>query len=938
MKKNFDATTLCLAMFFAGALLFSSCVGQPKAPTPSEPVPVTPVAAPEPDIALFIQNNDTASLAGLFKGRELADKPAADGRYPLHMAVIKGSVDMVDLLLSMGARVDPLDAEGKTPLRYAVDKADTPVALALLAKSAQLFLVDKAGVSPLDAAIVGGFAGKILNARSVLALGPQGQTVLHVAVDRMSIDSVRAILALNPDLSLKDKSGKTALDSAFLHPNNPVGPAIAELLVARNALTSFEDFSYFVRAVRDTNYGRSRFADGATVLHEAVRFDHRGYLQFFLDRGVPVDLKNASGASALHDALKLGRLECVKILLAKNADANARDGQGFTPLNLPLSPNVAQSVISLLLERGADPTIKDKWGNSALHTAVSLDYPASVISLLLQKGAQADSVNSDGDTSLSLAVKKRRFSLFAPLANAGASLFVKNILGNPPLYYAFIDGSATVRELAAVMPRDSRDDRGEGPFHYAVRQGAAGDSIAVLKELGFDPSLRNNDGDTALHLACRLPARIQGEALMAAGADPFIQNSAGLNPILLALSSPSGTLTWFFNAKLLASRDGVKNSPLHYAALAGHNEGIIFLVNKGIPVDAVNNDGRTPLMLALQKDSVVAVNALLSLGANPLSRDATGATPLHLAVYWAAENCLKILARPGSSVDLRDFTGKTPLRTAVDKADIGLATFLLEKGADVRARDSSGETPLHAAARLPDERLVLLLGPKVRNVDIRDDAGTTPLLEAVFSENAKAAAAFASLGASIHARDSSGESPLSFALKKGTAVLRAVLNEKTVGASDADGRSVIRVILEAKPGVDYIKTALGAGAPVDDRDSQGRTPLLIAAQNLYFEIISQLVSAGADPFIRDAQGLCSAVVALSSGDQAVKAMFGAKVNLKDTQGETALHYAAANGLEKGLLSLLALGADVSIRNVNGETAYDVAVRRGYAVLAELLKR
>ncbi len=931
--KTIARSALCCAII----LISFSCIGGPPARSVVS-APVQASAAPEPDVALFIQNNDTQSMTGLFKGRELANKPGDDGRYPLHLAVVKGSRDMVELLVSMGAEVDPLDADGKTPLRYAVDKADAPIAQSLLAKKADMFLVDKAGVSPLDAAIVGGSVGKILDARSVLAVGPQGQTALHVAVDRMSLDSVRAILALNPDLAAKDKVGQTVLDSTFLHPNNPLGAAIAELLVIRNAPTSFEDFSYFVRAVRDTNYARSRFADGATVLHEAVRYDHRGYLQFFLDRGVSVDIKNASGATALHEAMRQGKIESAKILIAKGADVNARDGQGSTPLHLALPLGLEQNGITFLLENNADPSIKDKAGSSPLHSAVSLEYPPEVISLLLKKGAQVDSVNAGGDTSLSLAVKERHYSLFAPLAAAGASLFIKNAQGYSPLYYAFTDGATTVRELSSVMSRDSRDDKGEGPYHHAVRMGAASDSIAVLKELGFDPSLRNNDGDTALHLACRLLARTQGEALLNSGSDPFIQNSAGQSPILIALSVASDPLSWFFTPKVIALRDGVKNSALHYAAQAGLYDGVVFLVNKGTPVDTANNDGYTPLMLALQKDSVSAANALLSLGANPLSRDATGATPLHLAVYWAAENCLKLLAKTSATVDLRDFTGKTPLRTAVDKGDLSLATFLLEKGAEVRARDSSGETPLHAAARLPDERLSLLLGSQTRNVDIRDDMGTTPLLEAVYSENAKAASVLASLGASIHARDSSGESPLSFALKKGTAVLRAVLNEKTVAASDADGRSVLRVILEAKPVVDYIQTALSTGAPVDDRDLQGRTPLLIATQNLYYEIISRLVVAGADPFIRDAQGMSPAVVALTSGEQAVKAMFAGKVNAKDTQGDTALHYAAANGLEKGLLTMLALGADINIRNVSGESAYDVALRRGYPVLADLIKK
>ena len=46
-----------------------------------------------------------------------------------------------------------------------------------------------------------------------------------------------ALLALGPDLSVRDGSGRTALDAAFLHPGNVEGAAIAELLVSR--ITSY---------------------------------------------------------------------------------------------------------------------------------------------------------------------------------------------------------------------------------------------------------------------------------------------------------------------------------------------------------------------------------------------------------------------------------------------------------------------------------------------------------------------------------------------------------------------------------------------------------------------------------------------------------------------------------------------------------------------------
>lgn len=922
-------------------VLSVSCVstGTREAPQPQPAPPAAGIGREpaDPDLAALIEQGDAAGLQAVFKGRELANKAGADGRYPLHVAAAKGSREMIEILLAMGAAPDPQDATGKTPLRYAVDAGDAASARALIARGASVFVADKAGLTPLDAAIASSFAGKLLDKASASARGPQGETPLHVAVNRLSLDAVRAILALDPDVSARTVAGLTPLDAAFLHPNSPVSAAIAELLVGRNAQSSMDDFGYFIRAVRDTNYSRARFADGATVLHEAVRYDHRGYLSFFLDRGVPVDARNASGATALHDAMRQGKMEAAAILLEKGADPNARDGSGNTPLHLALPSSGARAAMDMLLARGADPSIKDRQGNTALHIAISLGYPVSAIESLLSKGVPVDGTNADGDTALTLATRRRNAELMPTLVARGASVFVRNAKGETPLSIAFADGPEATRLLVAPAPKDIRDDAGDSPFHYAVRLSAAPAVIASLRELGLDPSARNNEGDTALHLAVRRPSQAQGLALLEAGSDPFAANVSGVSALTLALAAKGGPPDWFFTPAVLGARDSAGNGALHYAAMAALPDGAAYLARRGVPVDGTNAEGRTALMLALKADSVQTVNVLLSLGADPARRDGSGASALHLGVYWSAHACLQVLIAKTSNVDVRDYTGKTPLRDAVDQSDAQSIGFLLQKGADPLARDNSGETPLHAAARRADGGVVTALASKARYVDARDDGGATPLLEAVYAERLATARLLAEMGASIHARDAGGESPLSFALRKGPEALKALLTPVTVRSSDADGHSVLRAILDAKPGVEFVQIALTAGAPWEDRDSRGRSPLHVAAAASYHEIVMVLMDAGADPFARDADGRTAAAIAMAAGDVAVGAMFAARPNMADYLGETALHYAAAAGLEKAALALLSLGADPSKRNALGETPSDVARRRGYETLAGLLK-
>ena len=63
---------------------------------------------------------------------------------------------------------------------------------------------------------------------------------------------------------------------------------------------------------------------------------------------------------------------------------------------------------------------------------------------------------------------------------------------------------------------------------------------------------------------------------------------------------------------------------------------------------------------------------------------------------------------------------------------------------------------------------------------------------------------------------------------------------------------------------------------------------------------------------------------------------GAKTELQDTDGWTALMFAAANGSLPAVQALLAAGADADIKNKEGKTARDLAQDRHKDAIQALL--
>jgi ankyrin repeat protein len=109
--------------------------------------------------------------------------------------------------------------------------------------------------------------------------------------------------------------------------------------------------------------------------------------------------------------------------------------------------------------------------------------------------------------------------------------------------------------------------------------------------------------------------------------------------------------------------------------------------------------------------------------------------------------------------------------------------------------------------------------------------------------------------------------------------------------------------------VKSLRSALAAGASVDERDRMRRTPLMYAAMEGKGAMTRALIAAGAD------------------------------VNAQDVAGLSALHFAAQEYRAAIVKSLLKRGASVDLRNEFGNTPLSTAVfysRGGGTVIRALL--
>lgn len=135
---------------------------------------------------------------------------------PLMMAVDRGSLEMVELLLEAGAEPGRSNRLGWTALHQAAREGHTEIAVRL----AQGFLVrmarDSEGWTPVRAAIE---SDRVATALALLDAGcnasmsdRQGVCPLMAAADRQQKDVVAKLLALGLDPDRPDEAGRSARD------------------------------------------------------------------------------------------------------------------------------------------------------------------------------------------------------------------------------------------------------------------------------------------------------------------------------------------------------------------------------------------------------------------------------------------------------------------------------------------------------------------------------------------------------------------------------------------------------------------------------------------------------------------------------------------------------------------------------------------------------
>ncbi|KAF3280546.1 hypothetical protein TWF970_002762 [Orbilia oligospora] len=314
-------------------------------------------------------------------------------------------VDALDYLLSIGADIEARDNKGQTPLVYFIKSAKRDSG------------GDEFRLKKLD---------RLLNAGARIdTLDLEGRTVYHACLRNISYwkDPSNAFdLPRSKTLFKKASSNKKHLHQTDAGGNTLLHEACAivrsENLVRKKWIDTPTEMIWYLKEQGISVSQANNM--GQTPLHMLCMFKTRGYktgkpgrietkdqsaLDYLLEQQVDIDRSDKNGITALHLASTCCELTTTH-LLAAGAKVSKATHEGLTPLHIAArcrQPNILGMLLESLKSE-VDPakflTIlnsKDKSPNeaTALYYACASGHPATV-KLLLEAGASVDTVLPTG--------------------------------------------------------------------------------------------------------------------------------------------------------------------------------------------------------------------------------------------------------------------------------------------------------------------------------------------------------------------------------------------------------------------------------------------------------------------------------------------------------------------------------------------------------------
>jgi len=247
------------------------------------------------------------------------------------------------------------------------------------------------------------------------------------------------------------------------------------------------------------------------------------------------------------------------------------------------------------------------------------------------------------------------------------------------------------------------------------------------------------------------------------------------------------------------------------------------------------------------------------------------------------------------------------LQNSIKQGNTTLMNTLIASGQPVNAQLPNGQMPLHFAVLENNEDIIASLLKHNADPQIKDAQGLSAMDHAILMKNDKVQAQLIAHQIGGNLKDVQEQIK-----NKASALNASLLQNKVNQISSTYTKNLNDINQAAFAGKTEYLTALLAGKSVNDYDSLGLTPIHYAILGNHIDTLEKLFVLGANTDI-----LTSTI---------------------DREGDSLLHFAAVNGSKEMINCLIGLGVNTNVKNSKGETALHYAAAKENIAAMETLIR
>ncbi|MCQ2966732.1 MAG: ankyrin repeat domain-containing protein [Alphaproteobacteria bacterium] len=578
--------------------------------------------------------------------------------------------------------------------------------------------------------------------------------------------------------------------------------------------------------------------------------------------------------------------------------------------------------ISMMIKAGADPNERDEQGTTALlWTIDSLPEETEIVNMLLENGAHVNQMNNDFVAPIMMALERyeKNPELVPILIKAHASVDVRDKYGRTPLVIAI----SLMREGVEIPPKvvDSLiknrkdievvDTEGRTPLSIVLTNDMDAGLVDLFMRSSKVINLPDNLGNTPLMYAMAFHDGSVVKKLLDAGADILMLNNEGKSALSFGKARPEfrDLLNRYFDSyiKKFPDDDIIANiahhakDPVLYSnpkALKDYLKRITKFLNR-------HPEYRTPvnqpnlLLTAVNYGAHIEVIKTLIKEEHKINASVEGWNALRIAALDHNSEELELLLDEGAFIEPDEATDFL-FQAYQDPKTI---TRIARAHGNLKyVREEDGMTPLFYAVKegssLPVIRRLIKLGAEINAVV----DGKTALFVALTETNrADVVESLLSAGGKAYLPGRTDEAePIIFAAMNPDPTLVSIYSKNAELVNiKSFGVSPLFASLSSSKSVESAKVLIKNGARLDDFDKDGRTALMVAAQqgDAMLDVVQTLISQNVNINQEDKEGNTALFYALrsaESSDQIVQKLIdaGANAHILTKKDEYPLIYAS----------------------------------------------